>query len=189
MKTLINNNFKAKDENINNQLNLFIEKLSEYVVFGHPTVKGLPTELKEECNKLSNQEKRTLFYTLLDEFTQSIGSEAICTHKDLQNNICGCNVSVCCKLDPDVFEIEKRILDTLEKSNISDNEYCSFFDKEKKVCTIYTERPFSCRTFFNFTNNQEHCINADKNMNDLKMPIFMYARLFLGTLLGPYHSL
>ncbi len=188
MEKLINNNFIVTNKAIDDKLTIFIEKLNEYVVFGHPTLK-MPTELKEKYAKLSEKEKRAIYYSLLDELTQSIGSEAICTHKDLQNNICGCNVSVCCKLDPDVFEIEKSILDSLEKSNTSDSDYCSFFDKENKICTIYSERPFSCRTFFNFTNNQAYCIDADKTMNSLKIPIFMYARLFLGTLMGPYHSL
>jgi len=185
LNKIIDIDFKYDKDAIDKELSRFIAELKTYVVSDHPSL-FMNLKLKENIANLPLNERRRIFYDLIDKYNKTISPQTICNHKLMANNNGGCKLSLCCTLNPDVFEGERNILNSLPRINTLNNNYCSFFDVSKNICSVYEERPFSCRLFLNFENNQAHCLDGNNEMNSIKNVIFLFTEVFLGKYTGPY---
>ena len=144
--------------------------------------------LKREIETLAPEAKMRLLYDAVDGYIAFAGPHAVCSHAPLKSESGGCRLSACCKLPPDVFASERRVLDELPSSAYRDPYYCRFFDSQKRICTVYERRPVMCRLFFNFENDSRYCGDACSKARSLKTAVFMFFEPFLGFYTGAYRT-
>lgn len=170
---------------INSASDAVIEKLRQ-CISGTPVEFLRTQKLKPEIQDLSQASRIELIYSLIDTYSKEVASESVCEQKEMKSLSVGCKSSECCKLKPDVFLYEKQRLAALPSSLNKHPEYCLFFDYHQRLCSIYQQRPFTCRVFINFENDAKYCTEACRDTKSLKNAIYMFIKPFLGPYSGPY---
>jgi Fe-S-cluster containining protein len=185
---LLNFDYSSDRQLIDNQVDIVIEKLSNYIQ-GTTKEFFFSQNLKPEIEALSQESKIELFYSVFDEYSDAVSLQSVCENEKMKSPSGGCDLSDCCKLHPDVYFFEKERLNTLPSSMYQHHDYCRFFDFKNRICSIYQYRPFSCRMFMNFENDSRFCTNACQETKSLKNTLPIFAPPFLGKYCGPYSGI
>jgi uncharacterized protein len=105
-------------------------------------------------NRTNNMQKLSKIYQFCDLYSDFANTFAVCKK--------GC--SHCCKIPVDVYEIEavniskKYNLSISKNTQFNTSEDCPFLKND--FCSIYQDRPFSCRTFWTL-DNPDYCRELD----------------------------
>ena len=169
-------------EKINEIYTNFFNQFAECVEYLPHVKLKIPNGLKEPFKSMTWQERKSFFYKKIDELNKELEPFTLCDQTCMKNENGGCVSNRCCTMYPDLFGEEPDVIDSLPRVN-NDPEYCHFLNLEKGICSIYEHRPFACRVFLNFDNNEEGCLD-NPMIKSNKRVLFIYAREFLGDLSG-----
>ncbi len=124
-----------------------------------------------------------LLYRLADGYGKRVFLHSLCRVKVSAHS--GCLTGECCRCRPDVFALEKDLLDRLPKP-LDPAPYCPFFNLAKKTCGIYGVRPFACRIYYNVATSRYHCQNPEEATLHLFETLKRHVEKVLGPHLGGY---
>ena len=121
-----------------------------------------------------------LLYRLGDSYGRRVFPHSFC--HGMAGSTAGCVTGACCACKPDVFAYEQELLDRLPKRLANAGQYCPFFNRAKKNCSIYGVRPFACRIYYNLASSRLSC----QNPADETLQLFDSLKRHVAEILGPY---
>lgn len=133
-------------------------------------------------SKLDSRQRAALLYRLVDRYGRRLYPASFC-HTLVGTD--GCSTGECCQCRPDIFHLEKERLDALPKQ-WPNGGYCPFFDHVGKGCSIYADRPFACRLYFNVARSRFSCLNPADETLMLFDNLKRHLEPILGAYLGGY---
>ena len=129
-------------------------------------------------------EQIALLYRLADSYGRKVFSHSLCCGQI--SIYSGCMTGECCQCRPDVFALEKQVLDLLPKK-AENGGWCPFFNRSRKTCGIYGVRPLACRIYYNVATSRHYCQNPAEETLELFAGVKRHVEEFLGPHLGGYN--